>query len=563
MKYKKIWILLFLWSSFFLFKNVHAQSQDAVGSIANVLGEVDIKHNGVNIKAKKQEPIYETDVVVTHKNSAVKINFKDGSNYMAFSDTEFKLSEYKLKSNGAGGASLKSVIDNVKGNVRFFVKPKEGGKNDVTYKTPNAVMLVRGTSGDIDVKEEVFSITEGTVQCALKRNLSETKPVPSGFSCYSKQFIVVRTPAAMLRKNDPMANKLNSGSEPGKTSLPAGEESGSTGSKAGTGSGSASGSGSGNTSGTGLGSASGTGSGSLSGSGTGSGSASGAAVIGAPTTGGSSGSGTTGGSSGAPGGSSGAIDKSLGNIGGAVGGAVGNVGGAVGGAAGNAGGAIGGAVGNVGGSVGGAVGNVGGNIGGAAGNIGGNIGGAAGNIGGNIGGAAGNVGGNIGGAAGNVGGAIGGSSNKQPILVNNFVNNDLPKNNVIGSNKNQPILVKQPTLANNLVNNNLSKNKKPKMGGVFHLLLFNPSGYFLTLSKELQLTLAALAELGAQDLSLALSGGDSSSSGSMSPLLNVSSMVSLVLANVNHQIQNVQQTATAVERSAPANIIIHVNPGTP
>ncbi len=151
---KIIFIFSMFIISFFPFfsQNVFAENQESVGVIINVIGKVEVLREGKTLKAVKEFPVYEMDTILTGESSAVKVNFKDGSNFMGFENTRFKISEYKMKTNKSDGINLKSAIDILKGKVRFFVKPKEEGINDSKITTPNAVMLIRGTSGGVSTE---------------------------------------------------------------------------------------------------------------------------------------------------------------------------------------------------------------------------------------------------------------------------------------------------------------------------------------------------------------------------------------------------------------------------
>jgi hypothetical protein len=128
----------------------HAQGQEgSIGKLGNIIGKAEIVRGGKNISAAKGMDVFTTDVLVTSPKTAVKIQFIDGSTFMAFENASIKIEEYKVQANG-NSVSLKSAINVVKGKVRFFVKPKPNGSNDSTFKTPNAVMGIRGTSGFID-----------------------------------------------------------------------------------------------------------------------------------------------------------------------------------------------------------------------------------------------------------------------------------------------------------------------------------------------------------------------------------------------------------------------------
>jgi FecR protein len=124
-------------------------AESAIGSIGSLLGKATIVREGKSIPATKGMPIFASDSLNTEANAAVKLVFDDGGTFMAFEKASVKISEYSLKKEG-GVTNLKSAFDIAKGKVRFFVKPDPNKKVDAKYKTSNAVMGIRGTSGFID-----------------------------------------------------------------------------------------------------------------------------------------------------------------------------------------------------------------------------------------------------------------------------------------------------------------------------------------------------------------------------------------------------------------------------
>ncbi len=100
-----------------------AQTGNAsIGKIVNVIGSVDIIRGSKTLSASKGFQIYESDELVTHAKTVVKMLFNDESSVIAFENTRVKISEYKLKNKQNGGSILKSTIDMAVGKMRAFVK---------------------------------------------------------------------------------------------------------------------------------------------------------------------------------------------------------------------------------------------------------------------------------------------------------------------------------------------------------------------------------------------------------------------------------------------------------
>ena len=129
-----------------------AVAEDAIGNLGSIIGKATILRNGKPLPAQKGMAIFASDELQTGARTAIKINFNDGGNFMAFEDSKVKIAEYKFKAEGSA-SSVKSAFEIAKGKVRFFVKPEPGRKNDAKYATSNAVMGIRGTSGFIDASK--------------------------------------------------------------------------------------------------------------------------------------------------------------------------------------------------------------------------------------------------------------------------------------------------------------------------------------------------------------------------------------------------------------------------
>lgn len=137
-----------------------------VGKIENIIGE-GIVFDGKNYASiQKNMLIRITDIITTKQKSLIKIIFFDGSNIVLYENSELKINEYHIVKE-ENNKSIKSVIDNIKGKVRFFIKPKENAKNDVQLKTSNAVMGIRGTEGYIvttGAEQTQLVVTKGAVE---------------------------------------------------------------------------------------------------------------------------------------------------------------------------------------------------------------------------------------------------------------------------------------------------------------------------------------------------------------------------------------------------------------
>ncbi|KAB8033311.1 FecR family protein [Fluviispira multicolorata] len=188
---------------------IFPQSLEVIGKLANIIGKAEVVRSGKTLPAEKNMPIFETDDLITYDKTAIKIEFNDGSNLMAFQDAKIKISEYRIKAKGKDSSDLKSAIEVIKGKVRFFVKPQEDAKVDAKYKTSNSVMGIRGTSGFIDtssVGNTQIIITTGTVEVTSLADPTKSVVVPA--NKYTE--VIENRPPTQPKTAPPMIiNRLN------------------------------------------------------------------------------------------------------------------------------------------------------------------------------------------------------------------------------------------------------------------------------------------------------------------------------------------------------------------
>ncbi|APJ04434.1 FecR family protein [Silvanigrella aquatica] len=148
------------------FNSIYAED-DEVGKIENIIGEGEIFNGKETLPLKKEMLVHPSDTITTKEKALVKILFFDGADIILYEKSKIKIKEYKVNLD-TEKKSLKSVFDDIKGKIRFFVKPDKTVNNDVKYKTSNAVMGVRGTGGFIvaplDQATTQLVVTTGSVQ---------------------------------------------------------------------------------------------------------------------------------------------------------------------------------------------------------------------------------------------------------------------------------------------------------------------------------------------------------------------------------------------------------------
>ncbi|WP_186647312.1 FecR family protein [Fluviispira vulneris] len=142
-KRNKLIIILLIFFPLYSFAD-----EEEIGKIENIIGSADIIINNSRIELAKDTPVHPSDTIITKDKTLVKILFFDGADIILYENTQIKIKEYKFKID-AEKKNLKGVFEEIKGKIRFFVKPAKNTENDVKYKTNNAVMGIRGTGGVI------------------------------------------------------------------------------------------------------------------------------------------------------------------------------------------------------------------------------------------------------------------------------------------------------------------------------------------------------------------------------------------------------------------------------
>jgi hypothetical protein len=157
-----------------------AFAQGSSAMVVNLIGSGTYERGGKKSPLHKGTLLLASDVISIAPKSAVKIQFEDGSATTLFESTDLVLENAKLRQDGG----LEATVNVIKGKVRFFVKPKSAG-NAVKFKTSNAIMGVRGTSGVIvsqGERSELF-VTSGRVEVVASGIANAIAvPVGPGFS---------------------------------------------------------------------------------------------------------------------------------------------------------------------------------------------------------------------------------------------------------------------------------------------------------------------------------------------------------------------------------------------
>ncbi len=152
-----IYKLLFL---FFLFP-LFSQSQETVGKVLAVEGQVIASLNEQTRPLRVGEPIYLHDRVTTAAKSRAQIEFSDGSLLNLIPNADFQIQTYSYRKALASDHFFGEIF---KGGLRVLTgKISKKNPEKYEFKTPSATLGLRGTIVEINLldQETYFSVSQG------------------------------------------------------------------------------------------------------------------------------------------------------------------------------------------------------------------------------------------------------------------------------------------------------------------------------------------------------------------------------------------------------------------
>ena len=125
---------------------------EIAGQVKTLKGSASIERSGERIPANIGFPILASDRIVTTSGSSIGITLRDNTMLTAGPDSVLELSKYSFDSTTHGGALDASVR---KGTLAVISgKLAKASPETVQFRTPNAIMGVRGTEFVIEVGDE-------------------------------------------------------------------------------------------------------------------------------------------------------------------------------------------------------------------------------------------------------------------------------------------------------------------------------------------------------------------------------------------------------------------------
>lgn len=122
------------------------------GAVKNVKGQVSILRNGERVEAVVGSPLKPADTLMTAANSAVGVVLNDGTLLSTGANSTLTLNKFVFHETAHTG-ELDATIK--KGTLAVISgKLAKTSREAVVYRTPNAILGVRGTAFLIEVGED-------------------------------------------------------------------------------------------------------------------------------------------------------------------------------------------------------------------------------------------------------------------------------------------------------------------------------------------------------------------------------------------------------------------------
>jgi hypothetical protein len=138
-------------------------SDDEVGNVASVQGNVTATRNGVSRRLKVQDAIVKGDLLRTGATAALGITFDDETTFNLSANANITVDEFIYEEGGKNNSALFKIA---RGTVAFAAH-QVAKTGDMKIETPSSVFGIRGTSGVVEVPEGATPGSAGEVAVKL------------------------------------------------------------------------------------------------------------------------------------------------------------------------------------------------------------------------------------------------------------------------------------------------------------------------------------------------------------------------------------------------------------
>ena len=125
--------------------------EEPIGNVATLTGTASVTRSNETTPLKVKDDIYLNDVVQTGAKSALGITFTDATTFNLKANARITVDNYVYEDGGKQNAAL---FDITKGTVAF-VAAAVAKTGDMKISTPTATLGIRGTTGLVEVPEEI------------------------------------------------------------------------------------------------------------------------------------------------------------------------------------------------------------------------------------------------------------------------------------------------------------------------------------------------------------------------------------------------------------------------
>ncbi|RTL51906.1 MAG: iron dicitrate transport regulator FecR [Bradyrhizobiaceae bacterium] len=140
--------------------NILPPAGDPVGNIATLTGSATVSRFGKSSPLKTDDDIYMGDTLQTGANSALSVTFTDDTTFKLSASARIVVNKYLYEEGGKNNAALYNVA---RGTVAF-VASAVAKTGDMKIATPTATLGIRGTTGVIDVPDNVSASSDVAIK---------------------------------------------------------------------------------------------------------------------------------------------------------------------------------------------------------------------------------------------------------------------------------------------------------------------------------------------------------------------------------------------------------------
>jgi len=139
-------------------------SAEPIGNVAALTGTVTVVRNKDSLPLKLRDDIFLNDVVQTAANSSLGITFDDGTTFRLSANAKITIDNYVYEDGGKQNAAIFNIGRGTVG----FVAASVAKTGDMKIDTPTATLGIRGTTGLVEVPDNVTPAQQNAGTVAIK-----------------------------------------------------------------------------------------------------------------------------------------------------------------------------------------------------------------------------------------------------------------------------------------------------------------------------------------------------------------------------------------------------------